>query len=57
MSDEDDFYRSGGLNAKDEQLQIPQAPTKRLPLYYRFIQHFASAGKDRVSSKELSEAM
>jgi len=42
---------------KEEQLKIPQATTKRLPLYYRFIQHFASAGKDRVSSKELSEAM
>ena len=42
---------------KDEQLKIPQATTKRLPLYYRFLQHFANAGQERVSSKELSEAM
>lgn len=42
---------------KDEQLKIPQATTKRLPLYYRFLQHFANDGKERVSSKELSEAM
>lgn len=37
--------------------KIPQATTKRLPLYYRFIQNFARNGKQRVSSKELSEAM
>lgn len=38
-------------------MKIPQATTKRLPLYYRFIQNFSNAGKERVSSKELSEAM
>lgn len=37
--------------------KIPQATTKRLPLYYRFIQNFANEGKQRISSKELSEAM
>lgn len=37
--------------------KIPQATTKRLPLYYRFIQNFANDGKTRISSKELSEAM
>jgi len=42
---------------KQEQLKIPQATTKRLPLYYRFIQNFANAGQKRVSSQELSEAM
>ena len=42
---------------KPVQLKIPQATTKRLPLYYRFIQNFANAGKKRVSSQELSEAM
>ena len=38
-------------------IKIPQATTKRLPLYYRFIQNFANEGKQRVSSQELSEAM
>lgn len=40
-----------------QDVKIPQATAKRLPLYYRFIQNFASNGKERVSSKELSEAM
>jgi redox-sensing transcriptional repressor len=37
--------------------KIPQATTKRLPLYYRFLQNFANEGKKRISSQELSEAM
>ena len=37
--------------------RIPQATSKRLPLYYRFLQNFAKANKKRVSSSELSEAM
>lgn len=37
--------------------KVPQATSKRLPLYYRFLQNFAKAGKQRVSSSELSEAM
>ncbi|MET3576879.1 redox-sensing transcriptional repressor Rex [Bhargavaea ullalensis] len=37
--------------------KVPQATSKRLPLYYRFIQKFANSGKERVSSQELSEAM
>lgn len=40
-----------------ENYKIPQATTKRLPLYYRSIQAFSDVGKERVSSKELSEAM
>ncbi|MCT6925088.1 MULTISPECIES: redox-sensing transcriptional repressor Rex [Bacillales] len=40
-----------------KETKIPQATTKRLPLYYRFLQNFASEGKQRVSSQELSEAM
>ncbi|GEK32351.1 redox-sensing transcriptional repressor Rex [Kurthia zopfii] len=40
-----------------ENYRIPQATTKRLPLYYRFIQSFSDAGKERISSKDLSEAM
>lgn len=41
----------------EETPRIPQATSKRLPLYYRFLQNFANAGKKRVSSSELSEAM
>jgi redox-sensing transcriptional repressor len=40
-----------------ETIKIPQATSKRLPLYYRFLQNFANSGKKRVSSSELSEAM
>ncbi|MTD31828.1 redox-sensing transcriptional repressor Rex [Planomicrobium sp. YIM 101495] len=40
-----------------EQAKIPQATTKRLPLYYRFLQNFSNAGQTRISSQELSEAM
>ena len=42
---------------KQEPIKIPQATTKRLPLYYRFIQNLSNAGKKRVSSQELSDAM
>lgn len=42
---------------KPEVPRIPQATTKRLPLYYRFLQSFHNAGHKRVSSQELSEAM
>lgn len=42
---------------KQEPVKVPQATTKRLPLYYRFIQNFSNAGKQRVSSQELSDAM
>lgn len=41
----------------EEMPKIPQATSKRLPLYYRFLQNFANAGKKRVSSSELSESM
>ena len=41
----------------EETPKIPQATSKRLPLYYRFLHNFANAGKKRVSSSELSEAM
>lgn len=41
----------------DETWKIPQATTRRLPLYYRFLQNFANANKTRISSSELSEAM
>ncbi|MYL35740.1 redox-sensing transcriptional repressor Rex [Pontibacillus yanchengensis] len=40
-----------------DQNKIPQATAKRLPLYYRFINNLHSQGKQRVSSKELSEAV
>jgi len=41
----------------DETLKIPEATSKRLPLYYRFLQNFANADKKRISSSELGEAM
>ena len=41
----------------EETVKIPQATSRRLPLYYRFLQNFANSGKKRVSSSELSEAM
>ena len=47
----------GGFFMKPEVPRIPQATTKRLPLYYRFLQSFHNAGHKRVSSQELSEAM
>ncbi|TWT05872.1 redox-sensing transcriptional repressor Rex [Planomicrobium sp. CPCC 101079] len=40
-----------------EAAKIPLATTKRLPLYYRFLQNFANAGQKRISSQELSDAM
>ena len=40
-----------------KETKIPQATTKRLPLYFRFLQNFANEGKKRISSQELSEAM
>ena len=39
------------------QEKIPQATAKRLPLYYRFLNNLSHQGKNRVSSKELSEAV
>ncbi|MBS4179604.1 redox-sensing transcriptional repressor Rex [Lederbergia citrea] len=41
----------------DENIKIPQATAKRLPLYYRFIKNLHASGKQRVSSAELSEAV
>jgi redox-sensing transcriptional repressor len=35
--------------------RIPQATAKRLPLYYRFLQHLSASGRRRISSSELSE--
>lgn len=40
-----------------QEAKIPQATTKRLPLYYRFLQNFAAEGRERISSQQLSEAM
>lgn len=47
----------GGLKMEDNQTKIPQATAKRLPLYYRFLENLQAAGKQRVSSSELSEAV
>lgn len=40
-----------------EKPKIPQATSKRLPLYYRFLRNFADAGVQRISSSELSEVL
>lgn len=40
-----------------DQLKIPKATARRLPLYYRFLQNLYQSGKLRVSSAELSEAV
>jgi CoA binding domain./Putative DNA-binding protein N-terminus. len=40
-----------------DQVKIPKATAKRLPLYYRFLQNLYQSGKRRVSSAELSEAV
>ena len=36
---------------------IPKATTKRLPIYYRYLNMLSDAGKKRVSSNELAEAV
>ena len=36
---------------------IPKATAKRLPLYYRYLKVLQNAGKEKVSSTELSEAV
>jgi redox-sensing transcriptional repressor len=46
-----------GADMKSEQLKIPQATAKRLPLYYRFLENLHASGKQRVSSTELSQAV
>lgn len=38
-------------------VKIPKATLKRLPLYYRFVSTLHNSGVDRVSSKELSEGL
>ncbi|MCF3943169.1 redox-sensing transcriptional repressor Rex [Oceanobacillus alkalisoli] len=40
-----------------KQNKIPQATAKRLPLYYRYLNTLNQQGKNRVSSKDLSEAI
>ena len=36
---------------------IPKATAKRLPIYYRYLNILADAGKKHVSSTELAEAV
>lgn len=52
-----DIHELRGYNVNTEQLKIPQATAKRLPLYYRFLKNLHASGKQRVSSAELSEAV
>lgn len=51
------FEKLGGMPMNIDQNKIPQATAKRLPLYYRFISNLHASGKQRVSSKELSDAV
>lgn len=45
----------GGSIVKDQ--VIPKATARRLPLYYRYLRILHDAGKNKVSSTELSEAV
>ena len=38
-------------------LKVPKATAKRLPIYYRYLRFLHDAGKERVSSTELSAAV
>ena len=40
-----------------DQVKIPRATLKRLPLYYRFVSSLKSKGIDRVNSKAISDAL
>ncbi|HDB5164058.1 TPA: redox-sensing transcriptional repressor Rex [Staphylococcus aureus] len=40
-----------------DQVKIPRATLKRLPLYYRFVSSLKSKGIDRVNSKTISDAL
>lgn len=42
--------------SKDE-IKIPKATLKRLPLYYRFVNTLYNSNVERVSSKELSDGL
>lgn len=47
----------GDKQSMSDQDQIPQATAKRLPLYYRILQHLSESGKSRISSSELSQVV
>ncbi|HCT7456720.1 TPA: redox-sensing transcriptional repressor Rex [Staphylococcus aureus] len=40
-----------------DQVKVPRATLKRLPLYYRFVSSLKSKGIDRVNSKAISDAL
>ncbi len=40
-----------------DQVKIPRATLKRLPLYYRFVSSLKSKGIDRLNSKAISDAL
>ena len=49
------YSQTEGKKLKDN--QIPKATARRLPLYYRYLRILNNAGKTKVSSTELSEAV
>lgn len=40
-----------------KELEIPKATAKRLPIYHRYLRFLYDAGKERISSTELSDAV
>ena len=50
-----EFFTMGEYSLKDH--QIPKATAKRLPLYYRYLRIMHQAGRLKVSSTALSEAV
>lgn len=42
---------------KDMMREIPRATAKRLPIYHRYLRFLQNAGKKRISSTELSDAV
>lgn len=51
------MYRKKNGEKKMPMNKIPNATAKRLPLYHRYLRFLYDAGKSRVSSAELSEAI
>ncbi len=40
-----------------DEIKIPKATARRLPLYYRYLIFLNDEGKEKVSSTELAEAV
>ena len=49
------FIKERGLLM--DEIKIPKATARRLPLYYRYLIFLNDEGKEKVSSTELAEAV